>query len=143
MKIKMYSAIHYAAFGGKVEVVQYFVEGGYCDAECRGLKGRTPLHSACRNGMVDVVDYLVGECKVNGMIQEEKYGSTPLHTAAKFGHKSVLERLIVKYGCSQYVLDKGNKTPLDYAKDADKDNTAEFLSHIEEIAEGKYSLAAQ
>ena len=131
-----YSAIHHAAYGGKVDIVRYFVEGGYCDAECRGLKGRTPLHSACRNGMVDVVDYLIRECKVNAMVQEERYGATPLHTAAKFGHKSVVKRLVVKYGCSQYVLDKMNKTPMEYAKD---ENIAKRLSHGEEIANGKYT----
>ena len=44
--------------------------------------GRTPLHSACQNGRLDVAKYLVDEkhcdpaCKKNG-------GRTPLHSAVK------------------------------------------------------------
>ena len=31
---RQYSAIHHAAYGGKVEIVRYFVGGRYCDPEC-------------------------------------------------------------------------------------------------------------
>ena len=88
--------------------------------------GLNPLDMAALHGALHVVKYMV----------EDKHCAV---THAKFSHKSVVKRLIVKYGCYQYIMDKMNKIPLDYTKN---ENIAHYLSHVDDIAKGKYSLTA-
>ena len=47
--------------------------------------GRTPLHSACNKGHLDVVRVLVSEFKADVTIQDND-GCTPLHYACLEGH---------------------------------------------------------
>ena len=53
-------------------------------------------------------------------------GATPLHLAAGGGHLIFVKYLLAK-GANRKVLDKENRTPLDYAKQNAKDAVVQYL----------------
>ena len=76
--------------------------------------GDTPLHEACKQGWLDIVEILI-----------EKYGCDPLvvtqnnlsllHCACRYGHIDVVTLLIEEYGCDPNVVTKSNRSLLHYA----------------------------
>jgi ankyrin repeat protein len=77
------NAIHYAALGGQLSVLKYFIEEqGHNPASVGRLAGWTPLHVAARYNHLELVRYLVAEQQVDPMCQTER-GDTPLHQACQ------------------------------------------------------------
>jgi ankyrin repeat protein len=76
--------------------------------------GDTPLHQACKQGWLDIVEMLI-----------EKYGCDPnvvtkrneglLHYACQYGHINVITLLIEKYGCNPNVVTNNDESLLHYA----------------------------
>jgi ankyrin repeat protein len=76
--------------------------------------GDTPLHQACKQGWLDIVEILI-----------EKYGCDPnmvtnsnqslLHYACLYGHIDIVTLLIEKYGYDPNVVTKSGESPLHYA----------------------------
>ena len=86
------NALHYAAAGGHLGVMKYFIERGYNPAS-ESTEGWTCLHYAARFNHYDLVQYLVDEQKMDPMCQS-KLGNTPLHLACIGGSTSVVSYLI-------------------------------------------------
>ena len=78
------NTIHYAAWGGQLAVLKYYIEDqGHNPASACStgrLAGWTPLHLAARYNHLELVQYLVTEQQVDPMCQSEG-GDTPLHKA--------------------------------------------------------------
>ena len=86
------NALHFAAVGGHLGVMKYYVERGYNPASDT-TEGWTCLHLAAQFNHYDLVQYLVDEQKMDPMCQT-KVGDTPLHTACAGGSTSVVTYLI-------------------------------------------------
>ena len=53
-----YTYLHTAAIGGDVAMLKFMTMQWKYYAHCRDIKGRTPLHLACKHGNFNVVKYL-------------------------------------------------------------------------------------
>ena len=92
------------------------VVGGVLGANPIGLPrfGDTPLHQACKQGWLDIVEILI-----------ERYGCDPnmvtesnqslLHYACQYEHIDIVTLLIEKYGCDPNVVTESNESLLHYA----------------------------
>jgi ankyrin repeat protein len=79
--------IHFAAWGGKIEEVEIFLEFG-ADVNALGDRGFTPLHSAAGKGHLEVVEFLL-ERGADPSIKNDE-GDTPLELA-RFSDKEEAE----------------------------------------------------
>lgn len=105
---KMWSALHFAAFGGHTGVAQMLVTVG-ADPAYIDLDGVSPLHLAIRHGHVQLARYLL----LSGApaSARDKKGSTPLHLAAAFGHIGIVSQLLFN-GAEVNMLDKQGRSAL-------------------------------
>lgn len=55
--------------------------------------GATPLYLACQEGHLEIVQYLVKDCRADAIIRAND-GMTPLHAAAQMGHNTVIVWLV-------------------------------------------------
>ena len=60
---------------------------------CKDHKGNTPLDSVSRNGHLNVVQYLITECKCDPMCKAS-FSQTPLHSACENSHLPDIEYLL-------------------------------------------------
>ena len=76
--------------------------------------GDTPLHQACKQGWLDIVEILIEKygCDPNVVT---KSGESILHYACRYGYIDAVKLLIEKYGCDPKVRTKSNQTLLHYA----------------------------
>ena len=93
------NALHYAAIGGHLGVVKYYIERG-CNPANECSNGWTCLHYAARHSHYDLVQYLVNKQKVDPMCQTRQ-GYIPLYAACSSGSTSVVSFLI--YAMSKYL----------------------------------------
>ena len=88
------NALHYAARGGSVEVIDFLVKRGL-DVNGRAIDayGLTPLHLACGDGKLEAVHELLRlGAKASMTVVAGDYG-TPLHQAAAKGHCEIMSVL--------------------------------------------------
>ena len=91
-----------------LEIVKHLIEFTGCDINLREKgTGSTPLHKACYNGSLSIVEYLISkpQCDIEGKDNE---GNQPLHYAACQGHKEIVS--IVGKKVSQDGLSKCMKS---------------------------------
>ena len=81
---------------------------------CKYNDGSTPLHFACQNGHLNVIQYLITECKCDPMSKNNN-GSTPLHLACLNGHLDVVQYLITECKCDPMSKNNNGSTPLHLA----------------------------
>lgn len=55
--------------------------------------GATPLYLACQEGHLEIIQYLVKDCRAESSIRAND-GMTPLHAAAQMGHNTVIVWLV-------------------------------------------------
>ena len=73
-----------------LEIVKHLIESSGCDINVREKgTGSTPLHKACYNGSLSIVEYLISkpQCKIEA---KDNKGNKPLHYAACQGHKEIV-----------------------------------------------------
>ena len=73
-----------------LEIVKHLIESSGCDINVREKgTGSTPLHKACYNGSLSIVEYLISkpQCDIEAIDNE---GNQPLHYAACQGHKEIV-----------------------------------------------------
>jgi hypothetical protein len=131
-----YTPLHRAAYGGKREIVEFFVKRKYCKADCKGVKGRTPLHSACRGGKKDIVEYLIRECGAE-LSSRDDNGNTPLHSAALSGDQSVVALLITDFDCDPNITNDKLRDPADVAKDMGHDSIVRYLQNSKQCGQNE------
>ena len=92
-------------------MAKYLIEEQQCDPACKNNDGKTPLHSACRDGHLDTAKYLVEEQQCDPACKNN-YGATPLHLACLYGHSNVAKYLIEEKQCNPSCESYVDNTPL-------------------------------
>ena len=103
--------LHLAALGGASDTIRMLVQEFGLALDVKGFDGRTPLHTACWKGKVEIV---LQEFGFTVDARDERK-NTPLHLACEFGHTEVARALISKYGADVNARDFQNNTPLHLA----------------------------
>lgn len=88
-----YTALHWAAAGGYVEVVAFLMSKGAW-ARCRDQHGTTPFMVACSKGRVRVVQCFMQRCERRTLRMRDRLCGTALHWAAEGGHTDVVDLLL-------------------------------------------------
>jgi uncharacterized protein len=116
-----HNAVHRAASGSSLEMVQWVVSLGV-DPRARARDGSLPLHAACAQvpARADMIEYLLnvpGGAAVADLKVVDTNGSTPLHVAASSGSEVAVEALL-RRGADVKAVDYNCATPLMHAKTA-------------------------
>ncbi|KAJ3687194.1 hypothetical protein LUZ61_016358 [Rhynchospora tenuis] len=82
------SAFHLAAYHGRTEICQYFVEELGLDADFSSEYGDVPLFDAVMGGHAATASYLISHGA--NPVSLNKLGSTPLHWAASYGQDELV-----------------------------------------------------
>uniref|UniRef100_A0A915BAJ4 26S proteasome non-ATPase regulatory subunit 10 n=1 Tax=Parascaris univalens TaxID=6257 RepID=A0A915BAJ4_PARUN len=104
------TAIHWAASGGCLEIVQFCICLRNEDAVSADDMGWTPLMIASSAGRLDVVRYLISLPLVD-VNATNTNGQTALHYAASKNHPIILS-LLLKNGANVNAQDRYHATPL-------------------------------
>ena len=104
--------LHRAVAKKRLDVLDYLL-GHHIDPDVRGMRGQTPLHSACwSHTLVDFAKHLLDAGA--DIEAKDEFGQTPLHRAARAHNHDVLQMLIAE-GANIGVLDNAGTTVLDAA----------------------------
>ena len=102
--------LHYAAFCGLYDVVEFLVVEHSQDVNFRSSTGQeTPLHLTARAGHVEVARLLI-ELGADAAAQD-KGGWTPLHRTSEAGDMD-MARFLIEHGADATARDKEGSTPL-------------------------------
>jgi len=115
--------MHYAAYGGHIEIVKYLFEKGM-ELTMKSISDETPLHYAAVGGHTDVIKFLIQK-RVNLDAQPTIYYA-PLHYAIMFG-KGEAAKLLIENGADKNIKNGDGNTPLDLAIENKKDNITAIL----------------
>ncbi|KPK86340.1 MAG: hypothetical protein AMJ81_01470 [Phycisphaerae bacterium SM23_33] len=102
------TALHLAALGGHLAVVQFLLAHG-ADGGASNKWIGTPLHCAARKGHANVTRVLI-ERKAN-LLAKDRQGDTPIHLAALHRHTEIVEALLAA-GVDVNVAGHNGRTPL-------------------------------
>ncbi|XP_020519516.1 ankyrin repeat domain-containing protein 1-like isoform X5 [Amborella trichopoda] len=99
-----YTALHLTCMLGFLPCVQLLLERGANLEVASGLLRMFPLHSACKGGSTEVVEFLINTVPYSEVVKRilntgDKDGDTPLHLAALGGHLELVP-LLVREGAS-------------------------------------------
>ena len=83
----------------------------FADIDKKDSVGLSPIHWACRDGHLNVVEYILKEHPSLVHNTDNPYKFTPLHWASRRGFKEIVELLIAK-GASKTAKSKSGFTPL-------------------------------
>ncbi|KND02395.1 uncharacterized protein SPPG_09064 [Spizellomyces punctatus DAOM BR117] len=109
-----YTALHYAARQGHVDVCRVILEsGGDPNAKTHEI-GATPLHKAILSRNFPTVDLLLSYDALADMADND--GRTPWHVAACVGDVNILRRMLQISRGVAMVKDKHGRLPVDLAK---------------------------
>lgn len=101
-KLRM-TPLHWAAWGGRLQGVEYLLSEG-ASTEARDLYGARPFHNAAVGGSTEVLDLLLaGGTRVDAL---DKYRNSALYYAAWAGQREAVEYLLSK-GARMDVLGAG------------------------------------
>jgi ankyrin repeat protein len=95
-----YTPLLYAAWIGRVDLVQALLDGG-ARIEEKNPRGWTALHVAAFHGRLEVCRLLLDRgAYVNALTSRKR--NTPLNSAARTGHKAVVELLMQRGADTRY-----------------------------------------
>ena len=105
------SALHKAAEGGHLELVDLLVKKG-CNVDAADKDGKTALHKAAERGHLSVVELLMRlGCKKDVC---DQYGQTALMKAAR-GNSTEIVIFLLSSGCCIDIADHDNRTALHHS----------------------------
>ena len=102
LKDTAYTALHYAAYQGELDVVKELIARG-AELNAQTGQGITPLHLAARKGHKELVEYLVKEAEAEDL-PDNLQGGRALHYAAGAGKLEVVKSL------SEALKERGGET---------------------------------
>jgi ankyrin repeat protein len=108
-----FTTLHLMCAHGVLDRVKNVIEM-YGSVEARDENGRSPLHIACKNGHIDVAEYLIHECGCDKEARDNKQ-FTPLFTACLEDQINTIKFLISKFRCKIDARDAEGRTPLHVA----------------------------
>ena len=101
-----------ASLSGNTELACMLIDEFGCSPHIKGRVGRTPLHSACEGGHVDVARKLVTEYGADVNARDNS-DNTPLNLVARFSGKMELVCMLIdEFGCSPHTKGQHGRTPL-------------------------------
>ena len=109
----------------------YLIKMHQCNPSCSDNSGRTPLHSTCEGGHLNLTKYLIKEQACNPACKSQN-GEIPLHRASLNGHLEVANYLIKKHQCNPSCSDRYGWMPLHNTCEGGHLNITKYL--IEEQA---------
>jgi hypothetical protein len=113
-----------AAARGHGEVVRLLARSPK-EVNIADKEGFTALHRAAERGNTDLAEFLL---KVGAELEARAMtGATPLHLAAAAGHTEMCQRLMDRLPKKPKLLDRRSRTPLFYAVEHGRLETAEML----------------
>jgi len=117
LNLKKYTLLH-ALTDKDLPLVNFLLENNF-DKEQPNANKQTPLHIACVNGYIKVVERLIN-CKAN-VDAIDTTENTPLHYSCYFCHLDIVQ-LLIDSKANGGALNKDNKQPIDLAhpKDVEK-----------------------
>ena len=114
------SALHYAIYSGKSEIVELLLSRNYDLVKQKDHAGRTALHHAVfmENNQIQMIDKLIQMgSDVNALDHNKR---SPLHHASEGGKTRIIP-LLIKNGAILTLRDgHTNKTPLELASDNER-----------------------
>ncbi|KAK1151360.1 glutaminase kidney isoform, mitochondrial-like [Acipenser oxyrinchus oxyrinchus] len=96
----------FAAYSGDVSALRRFALSAM-DMEQKDYDSRTALHVASSEGHVEVVRFLVEECKVNPFMKD-RWDNSPMDDAVQFGHQEVV-KILQEYQTSFVLVEPGSE----------------------------------
>ena len=111
--------------------MRYLIEKCHVDAEATGYDDRSPLHYACQNGSVDIVQYLIEKCHVDLKAESGDNGNA-LHCACSGGHLDIVEYLMSCHIDAEAKTYDGS-TPLYYAIENGHLNIVQYLIEVRNV----------
>ena len=115
------TALTVACAAGKTAVVAFLIRAGLgsgLDVNKREGSSRTPLHCACAEGHVDIVQLLLA-CPRIELNAADSMKMTPLHLACQGGRRACVEALLETPGLDISLVDRSGKSALAVAKGED------------------------
>ena len=145
-------ALHYAALGGHLDIVQYFIQECNIDPMSRGgWYGIVPLHHAAWSGEVvfpklvvsmemklKTVKYLIEQCHCDPMVKDSN-GHTPLHFAARGGDIAIVQYLMNDCHCDPMYTNRWGDKPIYCALQGNHYHIAAYLNNDHDCHPNKYN----
>uniref|UniRef100_A0A6P7G6D4 LOW QUALITY PROTEIN: uncharacterized protein LOC114334562 n=1 Tax=Diabrotica virgifera virgifera TaxID=50390 RepID=A0A6P7G6D4_DIAVI len=107
-----------------IDIFKYLKDKG-ANLSISNKDKRTLIHEAARNGALDVLRYLVEDCKMDVNVSDVD-GNLPVHMAAQFGCLEILKYLKEK-GANISISDKQNHTLVHKAAQSGDLNVLQYL----------------
>jgi len=122
--------LHWAAHDGFYEIAEFLLRHG-ADVHAQETThwGGTPLHWAAERQPVIVELLLEHGADVNA--RNCRTEQTPLHYCARCDDVVEVAKLLLARGANPHLVDRKNKTPLDYAVQNEHSEVADFLRGAE------------
>ncbi|XP_060066460.1 espin-like [Ylistrum balloti] len=108
------NCLHYAARGGRLDVVEYLIKKRYFSAKKRTRVGATAAHDASATGKTAVLQWLLKhtDCVVN---DQDGTGATVTHLAARYGHGRLIEWLMDETDADVMMKSASGALPIHFA----------------------------
>ena len=120
---KGFNVIHVSAQRGSLDILRFFVDGGYCNPDITDASNRTPLYLSAQEGHSEIVDYLLDSPsyqrpRVGLLDMPDSNGNTALHAACSRGHPNIVSTITGAYkslSIDIYAVNDNGQTPLHLA----------------------------
>ena len=120
---KGFNVIHVSAQRGSLDILRFFVDGGYCNPDITDASNRTPLYLSTQEGHSEIVEYLLDSPsyqrpRVGLVDMPDCNGNTALHAACSRGHPTIVSTITGAYkslSIDIYTVNDNGQTPLHLA----------------------------
>ena len=120
---KRFNVIHVSAESGSLDVLRFFIDGGYCNPDITDAFNRTPLYLSAQEGHSEIVEYLLDspsyqKPRVELVDMPDSNGNTALHAACRRGHPNIVSTITGAFkslSIDIYMVNGIGQTPLHLA----------------------------
>ena len=120
---KGFNVIHVSAQRGSLDILRFFIDGGYCNPDITDASNRTPLYLSAQEGHLEIVEYLLDSPhyqrpRVGLVDMPDSNGNTALHAACSRGHPNIVSTIAgacKSLNIDIYTVNDNGQTPLHLA----------------------------